>query len=230
MHILAIGAHPDDIEFGCAPILIKEIEKGNQVKILCLSLGEAGSNGTPESRKKEAEDAAKIIGTEIEFLDLGGDCHIEQIPANAFKIAREIRQYQPQIILAPQTDENQHPDHATVGKLARDAARFARYGGLAELKDLPVHKIGSLYYYAITQFFGKRPDIIIDVTDVHDKWEKAMAAHESQMKSKQYLEMINSWSHALGSAIGTQYAVGLWASDPIRVDHISDLNLSSRNY
>ena len=75
--ILAIGAHPDDVEFGCAPLLIKEVEKGNEVKILCLSLGEAGSSGTPEGRKQEAIDAAKIIGAEIEFLD-PIICHSEQ--------------------------------------------------------------------------------------------------------------------------------------------------------
>jgi LmbE family N-acetylglucosaminyl deacetylase len=52
--ILAIGAHPDDVEFGVAGLLLKEIENGAQVKIVICSLGEAGSNGTPKSPKKAA--------------------------------------------------------------------------------------------------------------------------------------------------------------------------------
>ncbi|MDD4989492.1 MAG: PIG-L family deacetylase, partial [Candidatus Pacebacteria bacterium] len=65
--ILVFGAHPDDVEFGCGGLLIKEIENGSKVKIVVCSLGEAGTNGTPEGRKNEAEEAAKFIGAEIEF-------------------------------------------------------------------------------------------------------------------------------------------------------------------
>jgi LmbE family N-acetylglucosaminyl deacetylase len=130
MNILAVGAHPDDIEFGCAHVLIQEVRKGNRVKLLVLSRGEAGSNGTPDARESEARAAAKLIGAEIDFLDFGGDCHILRAPENAFKIAYEIRKFQPSIVLAPHTAENQHPDHAVVGHLVRDASRFARYGGL----------------------------------------------------------------------------------------------------
>ncbi len=230
MKILAIGAHPDDVEFGCAPLLIKEVQKGNQVKILALSRGEAGSTGTPEQREKESRAAAKIIGAEIEFLEMGGDSHLDYKAENSILLARHFRDFKPNILLAPDINENQHPDHATAGKLARDAARIARYGGLAELKDLPIHKIDSLYYYFITQFFGSSPDIIIDVSDVHDKWEKAMQAHHSQIKHKNYLEMITSWSKALGSAIGVDHAIGLKTNEPIRLNNLSDLTLSARNY
>ncbi|MDO8663509.1 MAG: PIG-L family deacetylase [Candidatus Wildermuthbacteria bacterium] len=230
MKILAIGAHPDDVEFGCAPILIKEAEKGNKVKIFCLSLGEAGSAGTPKERKQEAMEASKVIGAEIAFLDMGGDCHIEYTPVNSIKLAKIIREEKPNIILAPDTNENQHPDHSAAGKLTRDASRLARYGGLEELKSLAVHKIDQLYYYPITQFFGAKPNILIDVSQVHKKWTEAMECHKSQMKSKKYSEMISSWSRALGSAIGVEYAVGLKTNEPIRLDNVSDINLSSRNY
>ena len=91
MKILAIGPHPDDVEFGCSALLIKEVKKGNQVKILVLSRGEAGTKGTPEIREQESRDAAKIIGAEIEFLDFGGDCHIVNSPENGMTIARQIR-------------------------------------------------------------------------------------------------------------------------------------------
>lgn len=80
MKLLAFGAHPDDLEFGIGGLMIKEIEKGNNVKYIVCSLGEAGSAGTPEGRKQESIEAAKISGAEIEFLDFGGDCHIQYNP------------------------------------------------------------------------------------------------------------------------------------------------------
>ena len=76
MKILAIGPHPDDIEFGCAPILIKEIRRGTRCDMLVLSRGEAGSAGTPEGREQESRKAARLMGASIEFLDFGGDCHL----------------------------------------------------------------------------------------------------------------------------------------------------------
>ena len=144
-----MGPHPDDIEFGCAPVLIQEIRKGNQVRIVVLTKGESSTSGTPEERVEEARAAAAVIGAEIEFLELGGDCHLRHNPESAFVIAREIRQFRPGIVLAPHPDENQHPDHIAAARLVRDAARLARYGGLAELRDLPSFAIQHLYFYSI---------------------------------------------------------------------------------
>ena len=230
MRILAIGAHPDDVEFGVGGLLIKEAEKGSQIKVVICSLGEAGTNGTPEGRKQEATAAAKFYNAEIEFLDFGGDSHMEYTPQNGFQIAKVMREFKPDIVLAPSLTENQHPDHLTVAKLTHDACRYARYGGLAELKSSPVHKIGALYYYSSSSEWDKGPQIIVDVTAVHGKWEQAMQAHRSQMKTRAYLDLVNSKAQALGKSIGVDYAVGLRANDPIRVDCLSDLELSSRNY
>src|SRR5271155_5766540 len=105
MNILAVGAHPDDIEFGCAAILLKEIKKGNRVKLLVLSRGEAGTGGTPEQREQESREAARTMGAEIEFLDFGGDCRIEYTLENRLRIAAEIRKVRPSIVLAPSTSE-----------------------------------------------------------------------------------------------------------------------------
>ena len=228
--ILAFGPHPDDIEFGCAPVLIREVDKGNQVRIVVLTKGEASTSGTPEERLEEAREAARLMGTEIEFLDLGGDCHLRQSPETAFALAREIRRYRPQIVLTPHEEPNQHPDHVAASHMVRDAARLARFGGLAELRDLPSHAIGHLYFYSITQTFLPIPDIVIDVSGIESRWEAAIACHKSQMKTKSYMKLVQTRAHALGATIGVTAAVGLWANDPIRLGSLSDLTLSSRNY
>ncbi len=229
MNILAIGPHPDDIEFGCAPILIREVRQGNQVHMLVLSRGEAGSAGTPEGREMESRQAAELMGATVEFLDFGGDCHLEYLPENAFRIAAEIRKFKPEIVLAPHPQENQHPDHAAAGKLVRDACRFARYGGLAELKSAPIHRVNNLFFYNITQHLQK-PDIVIDISDLVSEWETVMNCHASQVASKGYIELQKTGARLLGVSIGTEYAAGLFVNDPVRLEAISELKLSSRNF
>lgn len=228
--ILAIGAHPDDVEFGCGGILIKEIQKGSLVKIIVCSLGEAGTNGTPESRKQEAINAAKIIGAEIEFLDMGGDCHIQPNPENILKLTKIIREFKPEIVLTTELERNQHPDHFAVSQITQSACRYARYGGLSEVKDLPIHKVQNLYFYPSRAEWGNKPNIFIDVTNSIELWKNSMQAHESQMKTKAYLNLILNKTAAWGASIGVAYAVGLWTNDPVNLNHLSDLNLSSRNY
>jgi len=233
VNILAIGAHPDDVEFGCAHVLMQEVRRGNRVKLLVLSKGEAASNGTPEIREAEAREAAKVIGAEIEFLDFGGDCRIERTSNHAFALAGEIRKFQPAIVLAPHTDENQHPDHAVVGKMVRDACRFARYAGLDALKTFSTsgapHAITALYFFGITSEFGK-PDVVIDVTGVAKDWERAMQCHASQMQTRSYVDLRLSASRNLGLSIGVEYAAGLYANDPVRLDALSEIALTSRKF
>jgi N-acetylglucosamine malate deacetylase 1 len=228
--LLAVGAHPDDIEFGCAPVLIKELRKGNAVRMLVLSRGEAGTAGTPEIREREARAAASRMGAEIEFLEMGGDCHLEYQPANSLRIAGVIRRFQPAIVLAPHPDENQHPDHALAGRLVRDACRLARYGGLEELRAWPAHRVDNLFFYNITRHVGQMPDIVIGIEEVMEEWEAVMNCHETQVRNKSYIELQKSAARLLGLATGIGHAAGLWANDPVRVESISDLLLSARDF
>src|SRR6188768_3587386 len=89
--LLVFGAHPDDIEFGCGGIIAPETERGRPVYFVVCSRGEAGTNGTPAVRTKEAEKAAVLLGATLEFLDLDGDAHLEIRAAHAIKIASVIR-------------------------------------------------------------------------------------------------------------------------------------------
>jgi len=229
MRILAVGAHPDDVEFGCAPVLIQEVLKGNEVRILVTSKGEAASSGTPEERVRERHQAARIIGASIHFLELGGDCHIEHNPTNAMTLSREIRRFAPDVILTPHLSENQHPDHSAVGKLTRDAARFARYGGLEDPEDLPPHPITGLYYYSITNDAGP-PEILVDVSQVKDQWEAAILCHRTQMKTRNYLDLVLSRARTWGAMMGVDYAAGLWTNDPMRVNSLGELPRSARYF
>src|SRR3954453_19908097 len=112
MRILAIGAHPDDIEFACGGILLVEAARGSEIALSFSSRGESATNGTPEEREAEARRAANLLGAKIEFVDFGGDSHMETTNDNAFELARQIRLHKPDVLLTSVTSDDQHPDHA----------------------------------------------------------------------------------------------------------------------
>ena len=97
--ILAFGAHPDDVELGCGGTIVKEVKLGKSVGIIDLTRGELGTRGTPEIRKKEADDAAKIIGAKFRDNLCLTDAFIDTSKDSISKIVRKIRLHQPKIIL-----------------------------------------------------------------------------------------------------------------------------------
>src|SRR3954465_5751693 len=148
--LLAFGAHPDDIEFGCGGVIASETRAGRRAHFVICSHGEAGTHGTPRQRAVEAKRAAALLDATVEFLELDGDSHLEIRAAHAIKLAGILRRLKPNVVLAPSLVENQHPDHWRLGKRVRDAARLARFGGLKELRGQPRHAIDHLFFYAVT--------------------------------------------------------------------------------
>ena len=104
----------------------------NSIRMIARrSRGEAGNTGTPAQSTAEAEKAAQLLGATLEFLEFDGDAHLEIRSAHALKLAAVLRRVRPALVLAPTTEQNQHPDHWRLGTLVRDATRLARYGGVA---------------------------------------------------------------------------------------------------
>src|SRR5688572_7186757 len=115
--ILAFGAHPDDIEFGCGGVIARETQAGRHVHFVVCSRGESGTHGTPKQRTAEAKAGAKLLGATIEFIDLGGDAHFEERVTHLIKLAAILRRVRPAVVLVPTPEQNQHPDHAALGKM-----------------------------------------------------------------------------------------------------------------
>lgn len=225
MRILAIGAHPDDLEFGCGAVLLAEAARGSEIFLCVCSRGEAGTNGTPDEREAEARAAAKMLGAEIVFLDLGGDSHIEASNRNALQIARQIRASRPAILLSSVTTTNQHPDHRLIGGLSRDAARFARYGGIEELHDLAPHAIAHHFKYAVTP--GAEPrdqlSIRVDISAHFAKWIELMECHQTQLQTRNYIELQTARARSLGVEAGVEYAQALFAADDLLVRSLAEV-------
>jgi LmbE family N-acetylglucosaminyl deacetylase len=232
--LLAFGAHPDDIEFGCGGVIARETQSGRPAHFVICSRGESGTHGTPEERTREAEKSAALLGATIEFIDLGGDAHLTHSVAHTIKLAAIIRRLRPQILLAPTVVENQHPDHVVVGRLVRDAARLARYGGVAELRETPAHAIASLFFYAITPDAepADRSAILIDISApaVMSAWTAAMEAHASQMRTRNYVELQLTRARVNGLRCGLAHAAALFPADPVVFDSLAPLARSARQF
>ncbi len=118
--ILAIGAHPDDVELGCSATLAKEINNGKKVGILDLTRGELGTRGTAEIREKEATNAAKILGVKFRDNLEFSDGFLVNNAASQLEIIKIIRKYKPEIVLCNAIDDR-HIDHGKGSKLVSDA-------------------------------------------------------------------------------------------------------------
>lgn len=204
--------------------MLKEAKAGASVELVVCSKGEAASSGDPDTRVAECERAAAMLGAGLRFADLGGDARIERSNANALALAREIRRARPRVLLAPSLVEDQHPDHAVVGALARDAARLARYGGLEPLRDLDPWSVDTLLYYAITP--GGEPrdrlPLVFEIGEVVEDWTRLMECHASQMRSRRYVELQLARARALGLQAGGASAQALWSSDALLLDRLAD--------
>jgi LmbE family N-acetylglucosaminyl deacetylase len=230
--LLAFGAHPDDIEFGCGGIIARETRAGRKAHFVICSRGESATHGTPAGRTAEAEKAAAILGATVEFLELDGDASLEPKPAHALELAAVIRRVRPGFVLAPSLVENQHPDHPRLGRLVRDASRLARYGGVAKLKALPAHAIGPLLYYVVSQEAepaGVLP-VLMDIS--HPKviatWIASMEAHASQLSTRDYVELQLARARVQGLRAGVEYAEALYPNDPLVFGSLAPLTRTAR--
>lgn len=232
--ILAFGAHPDDVEFGCGGVIARETQDGRAAHLVVCSKGESGTNGTPAQRVREATAAAKALGATIEFLDLGGDAHFDVTAKNAIKLAAVIRRLRPALVLAPTVVENQHPDHYKLGRMVREAARLARYGGLKELRGRERHAVEQVLLYAVTAEaeptdLGR---VLVDVSEpaVLRAWTMAMEAHASQMKTRNYAELQLTRARLNGLRAGVEQAIPLFPADAIVVKSLAALGVGARRF
>ena len=232
--LLAFGAHPDDIEFGCGGVIAKETLAGRAAHFVICSRGEAASHGSPAQRVIEANRSAVLLGARLEFIELDGDAHLEVRTAHAIKLAGIIRRLRPGIVLAPSLMENQHPDHPRLGQLVRDACRLARYGGIKELRRAPAHAIEQLFYYAVTpeaEPSGITP-VLIDVSapDVLKTWTAAMEAHVSQAATRNYVELQLTRARLRGLRAGVGHAIALFPNDPLVLDSFAQAGHAARRF
>ncbi|MTI96383.1 MAG: bacillithiol biosynthesis deacetylase BshB1 [Firmicutes bacterium] len=228
MKILVIGAHPDDIELSVGGIVAKHVAMGYEVELCDLTAGEMGSNGTPEQRLAEGQEAAKILGAGRRHnLGLPDGLLIPDRHA-ILKMAELVRAVAPDLVLAPWW-QDRHPDHEAASLIATRGCH------LAGLHKFPVsgerHRPERMLYY----FLGRigEPSFIVNVDDFWDTKMAAIKAHASQFASRedganptflnrgQFFENYELRFRTWGRGIGARYGEALVSREPIAVQDIT---------
>jgi len=217
LDILAFGAHPDDVELACSGTLLKHIADGYKVGIVDLTQGELGSRGSGELRLKEAESSRKIMGAEVrENLGLS-DGFFTHSKENLLAVAKMIRKYQPDIVLA-NSIEDRHPDHGKGARLVSDACF---HSGLVkiDIDGLEPWRPRAIYHYI--QDKNLVPDFIVDISPYMDQKLKCIQAFSSQffigneeeddqpqtpISSKNFFEYVKAKDRTNARAIRVEFA------------------------
>ncbi|HSQ45710.1 MAG TPA: bacillithiol biosynthesis deacetylase BshB1 [Lutibacter sp.] len=218
--ILAIGAHPDDVELGCGATIAKEISLGKKVGILDLTKGELGTRGSAEIREEEAKNGAKILGVEIRE-NLGfADGFFVNDEKHQLEIIKIIRKYKPEIVLCNAIDDR-HIDHSKGSKLVSDACFLS---GLVKvetkLDGVKQEAWRPKFVYHYIQWKNLEPDFVVDVSGFIDKKMEAVKAYSSQfydpnsteptspISSKNFLDSVLYRAQDLGRLVGVEAAEG----------------------
>jgi len=238
LDILAIGAHPDDVELGCGGTLFKEIKSGKKVGILDLTRGELGTRGTPETRDEESDNASKILGVHIRENMEFADGFFVNDKKHQIELIKIIRKYRPEIVLC-NAIEDRHIDHAKGSNLVSDSCFLS---GLIKIDtkcdeddDCWQEPWRPKFVYHYIQWKNIEPDFVVDISNSIDKKMEAVLAYKTQfynpnsdepetlISSKNFTDSVKYRARDLGRLIGVDYAEGFTTERYPGVNSLFDL-------
>ncbi len=229
LDLLALAAHPDDVELACAGTLLMAKRAGKRTGIVDCTLGELSTRGTLESRARETEAASKILELDYRMNLHIPDGNIELSQENLHRVIVQLRKTRPTILLAPSPHER-HPDHEAAAELAH---RASFYAGLVKIETrdedgTPQEPHRPLLVLHYMQAYSFEPKIIVDITPVFEERMRATEAFASQFQARPgndaatgerttilampgFLEGLRARAAHYGMMIGTRYAEPFWA-------------------
>ena len=223
LDLLVFGPHPDDIEIGLGGTVARHTAAGHRVGLCDLTLAELSSNGTPEERRREADEAARVLGAawrvNLEWPDGGITGSADQI-ASAVAL---IRKWRPRSIAIPYWDDR-HPDHVAASHVLRQAVFKS---GLRRYRpDTMSWRPDWLCFYFIND--GGPPSFVVDVSDVYERKRQALACYGSQfvdtasgavatrLTHPSFAQLIESRDAQFGALAGVRHAEGIVVREPLQ--------------
>ncbi len=235
LDLLAIAAHPDDVELSCGGTLLRMAQQGYKTGILDLTAGEMGTRGTRETRAKEANEAGKIL--QVSWRGILGvpDSDVQASRENKLLLAAKIRELRPKTVVLPYW-EARHPDHYNASTLGYEGCF------LAGLKQLPIEgepyrPFKILYSTAYAQV---RPTFVVDISEQYEERKRAILAYGSQFpgaapekKGGVHLGLdeleneMNQLARHYGQMIGVKFGEPFLTKELAKVDDIVKMQVRS---
>jgi bacillithiol biosynthesis deacetylase BshB1 len=237
LDILAIGAHPDDVELGCGATIAKEVANGKKVGIIDLTRGELGTRGTAETRDEESANAAKILNVEVRDNMEFADGFFVNDKQHQLEIIKMIRKYRPEVVLCNAIDDR-HIDHGKGSQLVSDACFLSgliKIDTKLEDEDNWQEPWRPKHVYHYIQWKNIEPDFVVDVSGYMDTKMEAVLAYKTQfydakskepetpISSKNFTDSVEYRARDLGRLIGVAHAEGFTVERYVAVDSIFNL-------
>ena len=233
--ILAIGAHPDDVELTCGGTLAKAAHSGYRTAIIDLTKGEMGTRGTPETRAAEAAAAAKVLGASQRINAGLPDAGLHNTENTRQTVVALLRQLRPRVVILP-FPVGRHPDHRLASELCRDAcflSKLAKYSA-----DGEAHKVEKIIYAMAYREDPVKPTFVVDITGEYEQKLEAVACYSSQFEGvvtagelyptgQGLYDLIRTQNHHYGSLIRAAYGEPFMTEETVRVDDIVTMGVLS---
>jgi N-acetylglucosamine malate deacetylase 1 len=235
LDILVIAAHPDDAELACSGTILAHLEKGYKVGVVDLTQGEMGTRGTPETRLREAANAAEVLGIQARE-NLGfKDIYFLDDAAHQHALIEVIRKYQPEIVLANAITDR-HPDHGKGGALASNACFMSGLRKIETFQEgIAQEPWRPKYVYHYIQNNYIKPDFVVDITPYWSKKVESIKAFRSQfydpqnqepqsfISSPEFMDFVEARAKEFGHSILVKYGEGFTVERMIGVKDLFDL-------
>lgn len=235
LDVLAIMAHPDDVELTCGGTLLASVARGRRVGVVDLTQGETGSRGTVAIRAAEAQEAGRILGVSVrENLQLP-DAHLVNTPAAREVVIRAIRKHRPTIVIT-HARQGRHPDHIAAAQLVRDACFLS---GLKNLvPDVPAFRPRKVVHCMSFREDAILPSFIVDISNVFEQKLAAIRCYRSQFdgltqagevypNGEPLADVIRHQAAHYGTMIRARYGEPFHTTETLRVDDIASLDVST---
>jgi bacillithiol biosynthesis deacetylase BshB1 len=233
--LLAIGAHPDDVELTCGGTLIKAAGAGYRTAVVDLTGGETGTHGSRDIRAEEAARAAQLLGV-TERVNAGlPDAGLHNTDATRRGVVELIRRFQPKVVILP-FPIGRHPDHRVAAELCRDASY------LAGLRHFPAdgtpHRPEKILYTLLYREDPVKPTFVVDISSEFEaklaaircyasQFDGVMAAGEIFPSGDDIYENVRVHCARAGSLIRTAYGEPYLTYETVRIDDVVAMGVRS---
>jgi len=233
LDLLAIAAHPDDVEQTCGGTLLRMAEAGYRTGIVDLTAGDMGTRGSPEIRVTESADAAKILKVSHRENLHFPDARLENSMAGRMTLAQRVRELRPRTVILPYW-EGRHPDHYRTAEIGYEACFLA---GLRKIDPYTEpHRPYKIVYSSL--YANVVPSFVVDVTQQFDRRMESLLAYRSQYgevadgaalfpDEQEIRDRLSATARFYGNLIGVKYGEPFVVKETMRVDDVVTLQVRS---